>query len=209
MECRWYVLLWHCLLWCKWERKQPSGAWDSVEPNTQGQNWTHCTLPVATCLWAGIRIGKHEVLLLTQRSLCSLWPLAFNYPACGWDSYRWWTGRNCSEMFLVTLVLSVSLEQVQSLSTETASASAMRGSTLPCSCLHLPALQSHRPNVSAWMFPFKVFVRCFWFIVIDFDFDNIFFAAKLGDTKELEDFIADLDKTLASKWFNAKERPTV
>lgn len=25
------------------------------------------------------------------------------------------------------------------------------------------------------------------------------FAAKLGDTKELEDFIADLDRTLASK----------
>jgi len=26
-----------------------------------------------------------------------------------------------------------------------------------------------------------------------------YFAAKLGDTKELEDFIADLDRTLASK----------
>lgn len=27
----------------------------------------------------------------------------------------------------------------------------------------------------------------------------LFFPAKLGDTKELEDFIADLDRTLASK----------
>lgn len=30
-------------------------------------------------------------------------------------------------------------------------------------------------------------------------FGNILITAKLGDTKELEDFIADLDKTLASK----------
>lgn len=29
---------------------------------------------------------------------------------------------------------------------------------------------------------------------------GLYFAAKLGDTKELEDFIADLDRTLASKY---------
>ena len=38
-------------------------------------------------------------------------------------------------------------------------------------------------------------VSSFWRMDLYF----VFLAAKLGDTKELEDFIADLDRTLESK----------
>ena len=42
----------------------------------------------------------------------------------------------------------------------------------------------------------------FFFLIFFFFFGFFFFyfAAKLGDTKELEDFIADLDRTLASEY---------
>ena len=45
------------------------------------------------------------------------------------------------------------------------------------------------------LFLFFKFIYLFLFIYFYF-----YFAAKLGDTKELEDFIADLDRTLASEY---------
>lgn len=75
-------------------------------------------------------------------------------------------------MFLAILMLAFSLEQVQSLSTETASASAMRGSTLPSSRLHPLVLQSHHPNVSVWIFIFNVYPMVFFLFFVFFSMLN-------------------------------------
>lgn len=86
-------------LWCKWERqKKPlnskhKGALDSVEPDSEGQNWTHYTpscsnMPVCE-LWAGIStMSKHEIGSAIFHTVKTLLTVAFGFRwSCQWVGF--------------------------------------------------------------------------------------------------------------------------